>query len=145
MGNKFNEEKMDKIMDLFDQPWAHEGLSKSDVRDTLKDNFDVIFALMKEINIERKMGLEFDIYPYGSESENLKLAKEWLSNNVGFCVEQYKKDIDFDAPDFYGLPLGLANKLTGEEVDFLQEQLMTNFEVFLEDEKSKKINTPKMR
>lgn len=145
MENKFNENKMDKIMDLFDQPWAHEGLSVSDVRDTLKDNFDVIFALMKEINIERKMGLEFDVYPYGSEGENLKLAKEWLSNNVAVCLEQYKKDVVFDASEFYGLPLEVANKLTGEEVDFLQEQLMTNFEVFLEDEKSKKINPPKMR
>jgi hypothetical protein len=59
-------------------------------------------------------------YPYGRIYPRLRKASKWINTHR----KQIKKDCkwEFDYPDYWNIPKKIANKLSCDEVDFLQEQ-----------------------
>lgn len=67
------------------------------------------------------MKIKISDYPYGRVTKRLKETIKWLNTHK----KQIRKDDywDFDYPHYCGLPIKLANRLSPDEVDFIQEQI----------------------
>lgn len=64
--------------------------------------------------------LKIDIkdYQYGKITKQLRSAVTWLNRRK----KQFKKYEDaFDYPDYWGMPKSISRYLTGDQVDFIQD------------------------
>lgn len=59
-------------------------------------------------------------YPYGRVTPRLRKAVKWLNDNKENI--SCKQQDYFDYPDYWGMPKRIANRLYGDEVDFLQAE-----------------------
>lgn len=66
---------------------------------------------------------KFTRYPFGKVTKRLQNAKKWIYNNLDYCVEEGKKLIWFDFPDYYGMPISISYKLSVDEVDYIQRNI----------------------
>ena len=80
-------------------------------------------------------------YPYGRTTKTLKKAVEWFNRNGKRIVKEYEKShgtdtlsksdrsiwfeglaVEFDYPDYFGMPKSISSRLNSDEVDFLQNE-----------------------
>lgn len=59
--------------------------------------------------------LSIDDFPYGKPSVYLKKAINWLNKHT--CK------YEFDFPNYGGMPKSISDRLSSDEVDWLQSQL----------------------
>lgn len=65
-------------------------------------------------------------YPYGKTRKVLIEAVKWLNSHQRTISKEIlaeKLCEEFDYPEYWGIPKKIANKLTSDEVDFIQESV----------------------
>lgn len=58
-------------------------------------------------------------YSYGNVTKTFRKAITWLNRRKKSFIIQPGY---FDFPDYWGMPKSISSRLTGDQVDFLQEQ-----------------------
>ena len=61
-------------------------------------------------------------FPYGKITKKLRKAVTWLNRNRKRIEENYCREFPFDYPIYWGMPKTVANKLTSDEVDWIQTE-----------------------
>lgn len=65
-------------------------------------------------------------YPYGKTRKALIEAAKWLNANQRTIAKEIlaeKLCDEFDYPQYWGVPKKIANRLTTDEVDFIQDEV----------------------
>lgn len=65
-------------------------------------------------------------YPYGKVNKRLKKAVNWLNKNKR-KIEKSQDDYyrwEFDFPDYWNMPFSISCKLTSDEVDWIQSEVI---------------------
>jgi hypothetical protein len=65
-------------------------------------------------------------YEYGRITKRLRSAVDWINQNrtaIRKNILDEKINVEFDFDDYWGMPKSIANNLSCDEVDFIQDQV----------------------
>jgi hypothetical protein len=61
-------------------------------------------------------------FPYGKITKTLRHAVTWLNRNRRRIEKKYSRMHSFDFPNYWNMPKKFANRLTTDQVDWIQAE-----------------------